>query len=48
MHFSLFTAYSPQKAMEGQLDLVALGVLVLITGVCTLGALVAFERRDAV
>src|SRR5205807_1750873 len=46
--FSLFTAYTPQKAIEGQIDVVALGVLVLITGLCTLGAIVAFERRDAV
>jgi len=47
--FSIFTAYTPQKALEtGSLDLVSLGILAGITLGCVLAALVAFERRDAI
>jgi ABC-2 type transport system permease protein len=45
---SLFSAYTPQKAMDGQLDPVPLGMLLLLAGVCTLGALLAFQRRDGI
>lgn len=47
--FSIFTAYTPQKALEtGSVDGVSLAVLVLITAACLVTALVLFQRRDAI
>lgn len=46
---SIFTAYTPQKALEsGSLDALPLAILAAITFVCALGALALFERRDAI
>lgn len=47
--FSIFTAYTPQKALEsGSLDPVPIAILAAITLLCALGAIAAFERRDAI
>jgi ABC-2 type transport system permease protein len=48
-HFSIFTAYTPQKALDtGTVDVVSLAILLAITAVCVAGALVLFQRRDAI
>jgi ABC-2 type transport system permease protein len=47
--FSIFTAYSPQKALEsGSLDPVSIGALLVIVAICALFSMVAFQRRDAI
>ena len=48
-HFSIFTAYTPQKALEtGTVDAVSLAILLAITVACVVGSLVLFQRRDAI
>lgn len=48
-HFSIFTAYTPQKALEtGSVDALGLVIVVAITVVCVVAALVFFQRRDAI
>jgi ABC-2 type transport system permease protein len=48
-NLSIFTAYTPQKALEtGGIDVIPLGILVGITLVCVLASLVTFQRRDAI
>ncbi|HEX2682237.1 MAG TPA: ABC transporter permease subunit [Candidatus Dormibacteraeota bacterium] len=48
-HVSIFTAYTPQKALEtGSVDWLSVGVLLAITAVCVLAALASFQRRDAI
>jgi ABC-2 type transport system permease protein len=48
-HFSIFTAYMPQKALDtGTVDVVSLAILLAITAACVAGALVLFQRRDAI
>ncbi|HET7339127.1 MAG TPA: hypothetical protein VFK22_06230, partial [Candidatus Dormibacteraeota bacterium] len=47
--FSIFTAYTPQKALEtGTVDVVSLAILLTITVACVAAALVFFQRRDAI
>ena len=47
--FSIFTAYTPQKALEtGTVDAVSLAILLAITAVCVAASLVLFQRRDAI
>lgn len=47
--FSVFTAYTPQKALEsGTLDPLPITVLLAITVLCVILALFAFQRRDAI
>lgn len=46
---SIFTAYTPQKALEtGSVDVAGLVALVIITVACVGAALVIFQRRDAI
>ncbi|HET9782360.1 MAG TPA: ABC transporter permease subunit [Candidatus Dormibacteraeota bacterium] len=48
-HFSIFSAYTPQKALEtGSVDVVALAIVVGITIACAVAALLVFDRRDAI
>jgi ABC-type transport system involved in multi-copper enzyme maturation permease subunit len=48
-HFSIFTAYTPQKALEtGSFDAVSLAILAVMTVACAAAALVIFQRRDAI
>lgn len=48
-YLSLYTAFKPQQALEsGRLPLPEALVLVAVTAACSAGALVLFERRDAV
>lgn len=47
--FTIFTAYQPQKALDsGSVDVTALAILLALIIVCVVGALIVFERRDAV
>jgi len=47
--FSIFTAYTPQKALEtGTVDLVPTAILLLLAALCAVAALFAFQRRDAI
>jgi len=47
--FSIFTAYTPQKALEtGAVDLVPTAILVALAALCALASLFAFQRRDAI
>lgn len=47
--FSIFTAYTPQKALEsGTVDVLQVLILLAITVVCVAGALSVFQRRDAI
>ena len=46
---SIFTAYTPQKALEtGSIDVTPLAILVAITVVCVIASLLTFPRRDAI
>ena len=48
-HFSIFTAYTPQKALEtGSVDALSTSILVVITIACVVAALAVFQRRDAI
>ena len=48
-HFSIFTAYTPQKALEtGSVDPLGVTVLAAITLACVVAARVGFQRRDAI
>ena len=48
-NLSIFTAYTPQKALEtGSIDATSLGIVVAITVVCVLASLLTFQRRDAI
>ena len=48
-NLSIFTAYTPQKALEsGSIEIAPIAILLAITTACVVLALVAFERRDAV
>lgn len=47
--FSIFTAYTPQKALEsGTVDVLPVVILLAITAACAAGALLQFQRRDAI
>jgi len=48
-NLSIFTAYTPQKALEtGSIDATSLGIVVAITVACVLASLLTFQRRDAI
>jgi ABC-2 type transport system permease protein len=48
-NISIFTAYTPQKALEtGAVDWLSIAILLVITAVCVLAAVVSFQRRDAI
>lgn len=47
--FSIFTAYTPQKALEsGSVDAVSIALMAMIAVACVIAALVIFQRRDAI
>lgn len=47
--FTIFAAYTPQKALEsGTVDVLPVLLLLGITAVCAVAALTVFERRDAI
>lgn len=46
---SIFTAYTPQKALEtGSFDVAPVAILLALTAACVLGSLLVFQRRDAI
>jgi beta-exotoxin I transport system permease protein len=47
--FSIFTAYTPQKALEtGAVDVLPILVLLALAALCAAASLFTFQRRDAI
>jgi ABC-2 type transport system permease protein len=48
-NLSIFTAYTPQKALEtGSIEVAPVAILAAITVACVVSSLLVFQRRDAI